>query len=55
MKDVAIPTHIALIDDVLTTGHTANVAVKALRQAGVNNIELWTIARTTGNEDSLKS
>ena len=41
-----IPTHVALSDDVLTTGHTANVAAKALRQAGANTIELWTIART---------
>ncbi|RLA02342.1 MAG: ComF family protein [Gammaproteobacteria bacterium] len=41
-----LPKHIALIDDVLTTGHTADVAAKALRQANVNTIELWTIART---------
>ena len=41
-----LPTHIALIDDVLTTGHTANVAAKALRRAGVITIEVWTIART---------
>ncbi|NQY26793.1 MAG: ComF family protein [Piscirickettsiaceae bacterium] len=41
-----LPTHIALIDDVLTTGHTANSAAKTLRQAGVINIEVWTIART---------
>ena len=41
-----LPKHIALIDDVLTTGHTANVAVKALRQSGVETIEVWTVART---------
>ena len=41
-----LPTHIALIDDVLTTGHTANAAAKALHQAGVITIEVWTIART---------
>jgi len=41
-----IPSHIALIDDVLTTGHTANAAVKMLRQKGVETIEVWTIART---------
>jgi ComF family protein len=46
VNNVNIPNHIALIDDVLTTGHTAAVAAKALRQAGVNTIELWTIART---------
>lgn len=41
-----LPKHIALIDDVLTTGHTANVAVKVLRHTGVSIIEVWTIART---------
>jgi len=41
-----IPSHLALIDDVLTTGHTANAAVKCLQQKGVETIELWTIART---------
>lgn len=46
VSKITIPQHIALIDDVLTTGHTANVAAKALRQAGAHQIELWTIART---------
>lgn len=41
-----IPSHIAIIDDVLTTGHTANAAVMLLRKAGVETIEVWTIART---------
>lgn len=41
-----VPTHIALIDDVLTTGHTANAAAKLLRKAGATRIEVWTIART---------
>jgi len=42
----SIPPHIALIDDVLTTGHTVNAAAKLLRQAGATTIEVWTIART---------
>lgn len=40
-----IPKHIALIDDVVTTGHTSNMAAIALQKAGVVHIELWTIAR----------
>ncbi len=52
INNTHIPTHIALIDDVLTTGHTANVAAKILRQAGVENIEVWTIARTVKNDHS---
>jgi ComF family protein len=38
--------HIALIDDVLTTGHTLETAVKLLKSAGVKTVEVWTIART---------
>ncbi|MDC9724617.1 MAG: ComF family protein [Gammaproteobacteria bacterium] len=41
-----LPSHIALVDDVLTTGHTANIAAKLLRQKGIKIIEVWTIART---------
>lgn len=41
-----LPAHIALIDDVLTTGHTADAAAKLLRKAGAHRIEVWTIART---------
>jgi len=44
------PKHIALIDDVLTTGHTANAAAKLLRKAGATTIEVWTIARTIGHD-----
>lgn len=40
-----LPRHVAIIDDVLTTGHTANAAAKQLRQAGATSIEVWTIAR----------
>jgi len=42
----SLPAHIALIDDVLTTGHTADMAAKTLIQNGVKKVELWTIART---------
>ncbi len=42
----SLPRHIALIDDVLTTGHTADMAAKTLMQNGVKKVELWTIART---------
>jgi ComF family protein len=41
-----LPIHVALIDDVLTSGETANAITNSLRQAEVKTIELWTIART---------
>ena len=38
--------HIALIDDVLTTGHTAGECARALQAGGVERVEVWTLART---------
>lgn len=37
--------HIALVDDVITTGSTASEAASVLRRAGVERIELWAAAR----------
>jgi ComF family protein len=39
-------THIAIIDDVLTSGETASAITYLLRQSNVKLIEVWTIART---------
>ena len=38
--------HVALIDDVVTTGATAEQLTHALRQAGVEVVEVWAICRT---------
>jgi len=38
-------THIALIDDVMTTGSTVNEVAKVLKQVGVKKVDIWTIAR----------
>lgn len=38
--------HIAIFDDVVTTGTTVNELAKQLRQSGVETIEVWAIART---------
>lgn len=40
------PKHIALVDDVMTTGATVTQAARSLRQAGAEQIEVWVIART---------
>ncbi len=37
---------IALVDDVLTTGTTANEAARALLEAGAASVHLWVLART---------
>ena len=40
-----VPTHVVLIDDVYTTGATANAAASALRKGGARTIEVVTLAR----------
>lgn len=37
---------IALVDDVITTGSTLNEIAKHFRQLGVENIQVWGLART---------
>ncbi len=40
-----MPLHVAVLDDVMTTGHTAAAAALALKQAGCRKVEIWTCAR----------
>lgn len=37
--------HVAIVDDVVTTGATVNELAKALRNAGVSRIDVWACAR----------
>ncbi|XQA72739.1 ComF family protein [Xanthomonas sacchari] len=41
----ALPAHVALVDDVMTTGATLHAAAKALRRAGVERVDAWVVAR----------
>jgi ComF family protein len=44
--DRRVPTRVALVDDVYTTGATANAAASALRRGGARRVEIVTLART---------
>ncbi len=42
---VALPAHVALVDDVMTTGATLHAAADALLRAGVVRVDAWVCAR----------
>lgn len=41
----ALPAHVAVFDDVMTTGATAQECALALRRAGVARVDVWAVAR----------
>ncbi|MCA1805582.1 MAG: ComF family protein [Xanthomonadaceae bacterium] len=41
-----LPDHIAILDDVMTTGTTVNELARLLKGAGVARVEVWVLART---------
>ncbi len=41
-----LPAHVAVIDDVVTTGATLHAAAQALRRGGVRRVDAWVCART---------
>jgi len=45
-QNTSPPNHVALIDDVMTTGATAEAASRVLKKAGVKKVEVWVLART---------
>lgn len=40
-----MPQHVAILDDVVTTGSTVNEITRTLKRAGVKIIEVWAVAR----------
>lgn len=44
-EGIVLPTHVALVDDVMTTGATLHAAADALRRAGVTRVDAWVCAR----------
>ena len=38
--------HVAIVDDVMTTGNTVAELARILKSAGVRTVDVWTVART---------
>jgi ComF family protein len=51
-KEIAYK-RLAIVDDVITTGATANMLSRFLKQAGADYIEVWALARTATKGMSL--
>nr|WP_281506122.1 ComF family protein [Chromohalobacter nigrandesensis] len=41
-----LPAHVALVDDVMTTGSTLSALADACREAGAQHVEAWAMTRT---------
>jgi len=41
----AMPNHVALLDDVMTTGATLREGARILKRAGIPRVDVWAIAR----------
>lgn len=43
-----VPAAVAIVDDVMTTGATADALTRALKHAGCRRVEAWAVARAVG-------
>ncbi|WP_440279992.1 ComF family protein [Frateuria sp.] len=44
-EGLALPAHVALLDDVMTTGATLAECARVLKRAGVARVDVWALAR----------
>lgn len=45
MRSTLAPTHVALVDDVMTTGSTLDECARMLKRKGVQRVDVWVVAR----------
>jgi predicted amidophosphoribosyltransferase len=44
-EDVTLPAHVAILDDVMTTGATLAECARVLKRSGVARVDAWALAR----------
>ncbi|TAL88062.1 MAG: ComF family protein [Rhodanobacter sp.] len=44
-EGIAVPAHVAILDDVMTTGATLAECVRVLKWAGAKRVDVWALAR----------
>jgi ComF family protein len=44
-ENAPLPAHVAIVDDVMTTGTTLRECAQTLRRAGVARVDVWALAR----------
>jgi ComF family protein len=44
-EDAVLPAHVAILDDVFTTGTTLSECARVLKRAGVERVDVWALAR----------
>jgi ComF family protein len=44
-EGASLPAHVAILDDVMTTGATLAECARVLRHAGVQRVDVWSLAR----------
>ena len=52
VRDAPMPAAVAIVDDVLTTGSTAEALAQALKRAGCRRVEVWAVARAARATDA---
>lgn len=45
LREAGLPAHVAILDDVMTTGATLAECARVLRRAGVQRVDVWALAR----------
>jgi ComF family protein len=48
VRDVPMPPAVAIVDDVLTTGSTADALAREFKRAGCRRVEVWAVSRAAG-------